>query len=174
MLVERRVERGQLLREADGRRGKIVAVGPLRSDISRDKGFGSRNIEVCKDGLAVGGKAFRKADVMELPQMRPCPFQNLFAGEVGDLSLLRIIPAARELPSLVVPQVCLDVLPIEARAKVSGKVHLVRRAVNRILGGIPSSREIVKRKYSLDRISEKCKRVATVHELPGILEPKVP
>jgi len=174
MLVERRVETGQVLREANGRCGKIVAVGPSRRDISRDKGFASRNIKVCKDRLAVGGEAFRKADVMELRQMRLCPFQDLFVGEVRDLSLLRIIPAARELPSLLVPQICLDVLPIEARAKVSGKVHLVRRAVDRILSGIPSSREIVKRKYSLDRISEKCKRVATVHELPGILEPKVP
>src|SRR6187551_1774241 len=58
MLVERRVETGQLLREANGRGGKIVAVRPSRRDISRDKGCGSRNIELCKDGAAVGGEAF--------------------------------------------------------------------------------------------------------------------
>ncbi len=106
--------------------------------------------------------------------MRLCPFQELFVGEVSDLSLLRIIPATSELPSLLIPQVRLDVLPIEACAKVFGKVHLVRRSVDRILSGIPGSRKIVKRKYSLDRISEKCKGVAIVHELPGILETKVP
>ena len=157
MLVERRVETGQLLREANGRRGKIVAVRPSRRDISRDKGFGNRNSQICKDRLAVDGEAFRKADVIELHQVRLCPFQDLFVGEVRDLSLLRIMPAASELPSLVVPQVRLDVLAIETRAKVSGKVHLVRGSVDRILSGIPSPREIVKRKYPLDWIPEKCK-----------------
>ena len=102
---------------------------------------------------AVGGEAFRKADVIELQQMRLCPFQDLFVSEVGDLSLLRIIPAARKLPGLVVPHISLDVLPIERRSQVSGKVQLVRQSIDGVLGGIPGSREIVKLEYSLDGIS---------------------
>ena len=114
VLVERRVETGQLLREANGCRGKIVAVRPLSGDVSRDKGFGNRNMKVCKDRFAVDGDALHKADVMELHHIHLCPLQDLLLSEIKDLSLLRIMPAARELPSLLVPQVCLDVVPIEA------------------------------------------------------------
>src|SRR5262249_11569240 len=73
VLVERRVEPGQLRREADGRHGQIVAVRPVWREISWDKGFRNRNMKVCKDHLAVDGHAFHKADVMELHQMRLCP-----------------------------------------------------------------------------------------------------
>ena len=58
---------------------------------TRDSGTGT--LRFARIALLSIGEAFRKADVMELHQMRLCPFQDLFVGEVRDLSLLRIMPA---------------------------------------------------------------------------------